>query len=108
MKFLNATLSASIEELAEKPVNRSIPLLIQALTDEDSDNILVTEVNLLSKFWKFFKKYFQTTFLLKVLLLTTFICLFILVAYQIYAHRRTSARVVYRIVFKVFEKFQNF
>ena len=47
MKFLNATLSASIEELAEKPVNRSIPLLIQALTDEDSDNILVTEVNLL-------------------------------------------------------------
>ena len=43
MKFLNATLSASVETLVEEPANRSIPLLIQALTEEN-DDIFVTEV----------------------------------------------------------------
>ena len=35
----------------------------------------------------------ETTFLLKVLLLTTFICLTMLIAYQIVAHRRAGAKV---------------
>merc|ERR1712150_40528 len=60
---------------------RSIPLLAQALGNDSEVSEIEAEIQI------------ETTFLLKVLLLTTFICLAMLIAYQIVAHRRASATV---------------
>ena len=84
-----------IQSYEDEIQGRSIPLLADALSNDSTSEVILhfknQSYNLIVQFEAEIEV--ETTFLLKVLLLTTFICLTMLIAYQIVAHRRGGAKV---------------